>query len=314
MEKEKIIDGATECGGSALGAVACAGISAVIAGPEGAIAGALLGTVIENTFKWAKEEIKTRCLSKAESNKLNVVYELAKEKISEKLTTGKSLRQDVFFDAEEGDRTSAEEILEGTLFAAQRENEEKKLPYLANLYANINFDESISRPMSNQLIKLASAVSYRQLVILSVIGKNQDSDCDIELRSTTFRGFENYQDISIAAEIYDLYRSSLIISSDAILDAASFTPALLVMNGLGELLYRDMELYNMPMDKERQEIIGFLTDGSPIPAKEKVVTGQLPIETRAEIDAMVERKTADIPRLRVQREMNSAGGETVTIG
>lgn len=164
------------------------------------------------------------------------------------------------------------------------------------------------------MIKLASAVSYRQLVILSVIGKNQDSDCDIELRSTTFRGFENYQDISIAAEIYDLYRSSLIISSDAILDAASFTPALLVMNGLGELLYRHMELYNMPMDKERQEIIVFLTDGSPIPAKEKVVTGQLPIETRAEIDAMVERKTADIPRWRVRREMNRAGGETVTIG
>ena len=67
-----------------MGAVAGAGISAVIAGPEGAIAGALLGTVIENTFKWAKEEIKTRYLSKSESNKLNV-------EISEKLTTGKSL-------------------------------------------------------------------------------------------------------------------------------------------------------------------------------------------------------------------------------
>ena len=52
----------------------------------------------------------------------------------------------------------------------------------------------------------------------------------------------------------------------------------------------------------------------PHPAKEKVVTGLLPIETRAEIDAMFERKTADIPRLRVRREMNSAGGETVTIG
>lgn len=314
MEKEKFIDEATEYSGSALGAVAGAGISAVITGPEGAIAGALIGTVIENTFKWAKEEIKTRCLSKAESNKLNIVYELAKERISEKLASGKRLRRDVFFDAEEGDRTSAEEILEGTLFAAQRENEEKKLPYLANLYANINFDESISRPMANQLIKLASAVSYRQLIILSIIGKNRDSDCGIKLRNTRFRGFENYDAISIAAEIYDLYRSSLIISSDAIFDAASFTPALLVMNGLGELLYRHMELYNMPMDKERQKIIGFLTDGSPIPAKEKVVTGQLPIETRAEIDAMVERKTADIPRLRVRREMNSAGGETVTIG
>lgn len=314
MEKEKFIDEATEYSGSALGAVAGVGISAAIAGPTGVVVGALFSTVIENTFKWAGEEIKTRCLSKVESKKMNAVCQLAKERISEKLAAGECLRQDDFFNTEEGDRTSAEEILEGTLFAAQRENEEKKLPYLANLYANISFVEFISRPMANQLIKLASSVSYRQLVILSVIGKSQGGDCDIKLRNTAFRGFENYDGASIAAEIYDLYRSSLIISSDAILDAASFTPALLVMNGLGELLYKYMELYNMPIDKEGQEIIEFLTDRSPSPEKGKVVTGQLPIETRAEIEAMVERKTADIPQLRVRREMNSAGGETVTIG
>ncbi len=53
MEKEKFIDGAAEYSRSALGAVA----------------GALLGTVIENTFKWAGEEIKTCCLSKTENKK-----------------------------------------------------------------------------------------------------------------------------------------------------------------------------------------------------------------------------------------------------
>ena len=125
------------------------------------------------------------------------------------------------------------------------------------------------------------------------------------MRSTTFRGFENYQDISIVAEIYDLYRSSVIISSDAILDVASFTPVLLVMNGLGELLYRDMELYNMPLDKESQEIIGFLTDGSPSPAKGKIETG-------GTIEEIVERKTANkIPMLWTER--NEAGGKTVRI-
>lgn len=75
-----------------------------------------------------------------------------------------------------------------------------------------------------------------------------------------------------------------------------------------------MELYNMPIDKEGQEIIEFLTDRSPSPAKGTIVTGQLPTEVMTEIDAMVERKTADIPRLQVWRERNSEGGDTITIG
>ena len=63
--------------------------------------------------------------------------------------------------------------MEGIFFAAQRENEERKLPYLANLYANICFDDAISRPMANQLIKIAASISFRQLAIAKVVKGNR---------------------------------------------------------------------------------------------------------------------------------------------
>ena len=46
MEKEKFNDGATECSGIALGAVAGVEISAVMAGSEGAIAVAYMELVL----------------------------------------------------------------------------------------------------------------------------------------------------------------------------------------------------------------------------------------------------------------------------
>ena len=311
--KEKIIDTTAGYGGIAAGAAIGAGIGMVVAGPAGAVGGSLLGTAVEKAFVWAGNEIKSRCLSTSENRKIGSVYESAKENIARKLSSGISLRSDGFFYAEVGDRSSAEEVLEGTLFAAQRENEEKKLPYLANLYTNINFDETISRPMANQLIKIASSISFRQLVILSVIGRSHSGMPDVPLRETAFRGFDNYDDMSIAAEIFDLYRMSLIISSSAILDAASFVPSLLVMNGMGELLYSHMELFNMPLDDVTQSIINFLTDTSPVPSQDNIVTGQLPTATWQEIDALFEKKTADIPRIEIDAEENDIGGQTLII-
>ncbi len=309
--KEKIIDTTAEYSGIAVGAAIGAGIGTVVAGPAGAVGGSLLGTAVEKAFVWAGNEIKNRCLSTSENRKIGSVYESAKANISRKIEAGIPLRSDSFFCAELGDRSSAEEVLEGTLFAAQRENEEKKLPYLASLYANINFDETISRPMANQLIKIASSISFRQLVILSVIGKSSSGTLDLPLRDTAFRGFDNYNDMSIAAEVFDLYRMSLIISSSAILDAASFVPSLLVMNGMGELLYSHMELFNMPLDDVTHSIISFLTNDAPVPSQDNIVTGQLPTATWQEIDALFEKKTADIPRIEIDTEENSAGGQTL---
>ena len=155
-KEDKIIDKVTEYGGAAASAAVGAGVGLLVAGPAGAVIGSLAGTTIENGVKKIGEEIKERKLSKSESKKVGSVYSLARENIAQKLGAGKTLRGDDFFAESEGNRSTAEEILEGTLFAAQREAEEKKLPYYSRMYANIAFSTDVTRPMANQIIKLLS--------------------------------------------------------------------------------------------------------------------------------------------------------------
>lgn len=128
-EKNKIVDEFADIGGSVAGALAGAGIGAVIAGPVGIAGGAIAGTAIEKVIQRIGKEIQEKFLSKAESRKIETVYSCAKEKIESNLKNRKALRNDDFFSKMIDDRSSSEEILEGTIFAAQREHEEKKLPY-----------------------------------------------------------------------------------------------------------------------------------------------------------------------------------------
>ena len=257
-----VIDGASEYGGAAMGAVIGAGVGSAVAGPLGTAGGALAGALIENIIQWAGNEIKERCLSKSEARKVGTVYEKAKEKIAEKLKAGEKLRTDGFIENDVNERSPSEEILEGTLFAAQRENEEKKLLYIANLYANINFDPTVDRNMSNQLIRIASDLTYRQLVIMRVIGAYQTGDLKgvPPRRTTPYNTIGGYDNISIASEIYDLYRRSLVFSKSVILDAAGITPAKLEISGIGALIYNLMDLPQMPYDDLAGRIVKFLSD------------------------------------------------------
>ena len=260
---KKWIDIASDTSGSAIGALAGMGIGSVIAGPLGAVGGALAGTAVEKTFQWIGNEIKERCLSKHENTRIGNVYECAYKKIHENLQHGKKLRTDDFYSETLDNRSSSEEILEATLLTAQKECEEKKLPYLANLYANINFDSTINREMANQLIKVASDLSYRQLVILYVIGAYQTHSNLIPFRrNKPFNNINGYEKISIATEIYDLYRKGIVYTDNVILGVANINPSQLTINGIGALIYNLMELSAMTLNPVAEEVIAFLSDTS----------------------------------------------------
>jgi hypothetical protein len=106
-----------------------------------------------------------RLLSERERMRMGGVMLYSADKIRKKLAAGSQPRDDGFFEKPSKthpacaelpfvDRPAAQEILEGILLVAQREYEEKKLPFLGNLYANIAFDSSIDRPYANFLLKI----------------------------------------------------------------------------------------------------------------------------------------------------------------
>ena len=67
---------------------------------------------------------------------------------------------------------------------------------------------------------------------------------------------------AIAAEIYDMYRMSILGSSEAILDSAGINPSALAIVGYGANLYNLMELHSLEQNSElptiQAQIIEFL--------------------------------------------------------
>ena len=60
--------------------------------------------------------------------------------------------------------------MEGVLRKAQAEYEERKLEYLARMWATACLDERFGADKLNYMVKLAEQLTYRQLVILSIVG------------------------------------------------------------------------------------------------------------------------------------------------
>lgn len=256
--KKTIIDNVSEYAGSAAGAVAGGLIGASIGGPEGAAAGSVAATAIEHMFQTMGCEIKKRTLAPLEEQRVGAVYAKAKELIEEKIAQGKTPRNDNFFDKDSSSRPASEELLESTLLAAQREHEEKKTVYLARLYSNILFHPEISRPTANHLIKLAEQLTYRQIAILNNIAAMQFArtlNPPINpLKKSAYESVSGTENVAIAAEIFDLYRMSILGSSQVILDAGGINPSTLTVVDYGAHLYNLMDLGSMEPDPELIEI------------------------------------------------------------
>lgn len=264
--KESIADGITECTGKTAGSLAGSAIGSVFAGPGGAAVGAIAGAAIEHIFQKAGNGIKKRVLAPSEDKRVGTVYVQAKNIIEQKCAEGSHPRDDGFFDGDEEDRSAGEELLEGVLIAAQREYEEKKTVYLARLYANILFHPEISRPMANHLLKISEQLTYRQIVILGTLGSFVVAGQALPelkvLKQTAYTEVSGLENVAIAAEIYDMYRMSILGSSEAILDSAGINPSALVIVGYGANLYNLMELHNLEQNSElptiQAQIVEFL--------------------------------------------------------
>jgi hypothetical protein len=147
------------------------GAGAATGEPVAAAVGAGAPIVIRG-LTWAAAEFRQRVLGQREAYRVAMVARLAKAKYEKNIAEGKELRDDDFFLKDEATgRTSADEIIEGTLLAAQREHEERKLPYYANLLANLPFEPAIDRYTANLLLRTAQELSYRQLCLLALVAK-----------------------------------------------------------------------------------------------------------------------------------------------
>lgn len=166
----KLVKVGAEIGGSASGAA----LGFIINGPAGALAGSASSPILISLFKKVGSEITERILGHREQVRIGAAYVIALERIAERINQGDEPRSDGFFDADVGQRSAAEEILEGILLAAQREHEEKKVKFYGRLLANLAFEVGVDRGYANFLLGFAQRMSYRQLCIISIFGRKDE--------------------------------------------------------------------------------------------------------------------------------------------
>jgi hypothetical protein len=186
---------------------------------------------------------------------------LARDKIEENLREGVPLRNDDFFLRDEATRSSADEIMEGTLLAAQREHEERKIPYYANLIANLSFEPAVDRYTANLLLRTAQELSYRQLCILALVEKK---DQYVLPDTSELANDATWEAWSAKNELDDLYYRRGLVGQPK--ERGSWRRTFGVTADIGltpgaRALYGLMELAEIPED-ELHELSSLLREGA----------------------------------------------------
>lgn len=134
--------------------VAGAATGLMVAGPPGAIMGAIVTPIAGSLLK--------RFLTQKEKDRIQRVVDLAAKAFQENIKKGAGVRKDL-------DKQRFQELTEGVLLKAKDAYEEKKIPLIANLLAATPFTNTPIDNM-NQTLIYAEQLSYKQLCLLSIVG------------------------------------------------------------------------------------------------------------------------------------------------
>lgn len=147
-----------------IGAAFGAATSAQIGDP---VAGAFIGEVMAQ----AGEDFANRALSMRQEQRVASVLDMAAAEIARQLEAGRTLRSDGLFDESSED---AVEITEGVLLAARDEHQEKKLKYMANLFASIAFNEEITVNAATVALRDAEAMTWLDVCLMSIVRRPKE--------------------------------------------------------------------------------------------------------------------------------------------
>jgi len=192
-------------GGDAVGTTGGALLGFLLGGDApGAAVGAAVGSLVSHALQVSGKEIWERYLTKRGKVRVARVIVLAANEMRNLLQTGARPRTDQFFTAQTPFRSHAEEIVEAVLLKAEREPEERKLPYIAKLLAHIPFESSIDVDMAHQLLRFAETLSYRQYCILELARDTSSFDLYDQSALTIGRDKLSDAQTSFLSDCWDL--------------------------------------------------------------------------------------------------------------
>lgn len=221
-------------------------IGCLVGGIPGACIGGALTPVLTSVFQHVADEFSTRFLGKREKARLGAVFYYSIEKINQNIEKGLKVREDFEYPKKSIGRNFSEEVLEGILLAAQRDHEEKKLPYYGNLIANLAFHPEIDRAQANLLIRIGRDLSYQQLCLLRVLAQRDDYDLS-ERPAGEILSESGCNGAALFQELYDL-NSRKIIGGEEFMGQFFLKPRTTGLSRIGKTIYSLMELDKINYD------------------------------------------------------------------
>jgi hypothetical protein len=238
-----LISGGAEIAGGAIGGA----LGFFASGPAGAAALAAGGSLAGLALSHVGEEIANRYLGPREKVRIGGVLALSAAQIKKRIDNGEAVRDDGFFESKDGQRPKAEEVAESILSKAQREAEEKKLPYMANLLANVAFEKTVSGEMSHQIARIAESLSYRQLCLIFLFSGLVMAP----LRSIDYRAENSFslELLQVLYEAYDLHSKGLVNNGGEVaFGITDLKPSSMRVEGLGSHIFNLMGLGEIPVE------------------------------------------------------------------
>lgn len=159
-----------EDGGDVAGAIAGTAIGAV-GGPLGMVAGAVVGVGVARAVKRVGSEVHDRVLAPRQRERAGLALAVAVGDLSEQ--NDDPPRSDGFFDVSTGgERSDAEELLEGVLLRAMDAYQERKVPYMGKFFASVARRADISPAYAHVMLRIVDEMTYRQFVALAYLAEN----------------------------------------------------------------------------------------------------------------------------------------------
>lgn len=209
-----------------------------------------VGAMVGETFAQVADDFARRVLSPRQEARVATVLDLAQRTIARAISEGATVRGDGFFDVPEAE---ASELFEGVLLAARDEHEERKLPYLANMLADIAFDEQLTVEAANVAIRRAEDLSWLQLRLLSIVIRPDEFPLpDTETGSSA----SSWGEWAIGQTFVEMHNDGFFVSPPRPQQPGFFTGYDLSMSKLevsrrGELLSAMMRLDTIPAEEVR---------------------------------------------------------------
>ncbi len=156
--------GPVKAGGAVIGTLSAAALGALTGDPlTSSSLGAALGALID--------DFGTRRLSQSEDRRVRTAASVAAKEIQRRYEAGEDYREDDFFKGNPYERSTFEEVAEGVMLSAQREHEERKIPYIGRLIANLAFASIVDRSTANWSIRISGELSWTHFVLLAAVGR-----------------------------------------------------------------------------------------------------------------------------------------------